>query len=169
MPLSFTLGELTSANGHRTPAAQIDRADYRILEALRDDARSPVSEIAHKAHVSRATAYQRLARLEAVGVIEGYSARIQARRVGLGITAIILVSVRQTDWRKLEEAVAGFAELEYFAFVTGSSDSLMIVRVPDMDTLRDVVLERLQSLPFVRSTQTSFVLQEIVLPPEPPQ
>lgn len=162
----------TSESADLTRGVTVDRADYRLLEALREDARVPVSELARRAHVSRATAYQRLSRLEATGVIVGYSAHVAARQLGLGITAIILVSVRQTDWRRLAEAAAHFPELEYFATITGSSDGLMIVRVSDMDTLRDVVLDRLQSLPFVRSTQTSFVLEELVhrpfvLPPEP--
>ena len=80
--------------------------------------------------------------------------------------------VRQTGWRALKDELLAFEEVEYFAFITGSFDALLIVRVPDMRHLRDVVLERLQALPEVRSTQTSFVLEEVirrpyVLPPNP--
>jgi DNA-binding Lrp family transcriptional regulator len=90
---------------------------------------------------------------------------VDSARLGLDVTAVVLISVRQTDWRALKEELLAFEEVEYFAFITGSFDALLIVRVPDMRHLRDVVLERLQALPEVRSTQTSFVLEEVIRRP----
>ena len=57
------------------------------------------------------------------------------------------------------------AQATELPFQAGSFDALLIVRVPDMRHLRDVVLERLQALPEVRSTQTSFVLEEVIRRP----
>jgi Lrp/AsnC family transcriptional regulator, leucine-responsive regulatory protein len=56
-------------------------------------------------------------------------------------------------------------EIEYCAFTTGEYDALALVRVPDVETLRDVILERLQSSEAVRATQTIFVLDEVVRRP----
>jgi len=55
----------------------------------------------------------------------------------------------------------GASGVEYLGFTTGTFDLVLLVRAPDMETLRDVVLERLQSMPEIRSTQTSFVLEEL--------
>jgi Lrp/AsnC family transcriptional regulator, leucine-responsive regulatory protein len=144
---------------------QIDAADLRLLRALREDGRLSVSELAQRALVSRATAYLRLQRLQEAGVLQGFSARVDSTQLGIDVTAIILVSARQTDWRTLKDELLAFEEVEYFAYITGSFDALLVVRVPDMHHLRDVVLERLHALPEVRSTQTSFVLEEVIRRP----
>lgn len=150
-------------NGDQGKASRsFDGADLRILELLREDGRVAMSELASHAGLSRSSAYIRLGRLVEGGVVDGFSARIDSGKLGLGITALIFLSVRQTDWRSLSEAIRSFPEVEWFGFLTGSFDAMMVVRVRDIGTLRDVVLERLQALPEVRSTQTAFVLDEVV-------
>lgn len=147
------------------PRGGVDRTDRRILEILRLDGRISVAALAEKVHVSRANAYARLERLRADGVITGYSARIDPRRVGLGITALILVSGTQPAWRSLRDQLTEMVEVEWCAFTSGEHDALVLVRVPDVETLRDVVLERLQSSGAVRATETIFVLDEVVKHP----
>ena len=49
---------------------------------------------------------------------------------------------------------------QYVALTAGGFDFVLLVRAPDVETLRDVVLERLAGLPGVRSTQTMFILDE---------
>jgi Lrp/AsnC family leucine-responsive transcriptional regulator len=157
-----SVGQSSRGKNDQSRPLQLDQSDYRLLAALRDDARAPVSELARRTHLSRATAYQRLARLESAGVITGYSANVSSRQVGLGLTALIHISLRQTDWRQLIDQVRDVPEVEYLGMTTGSFDALMIVRTKDMDSLRDGVLYRVLQLPFVRSTQTTFVLDEVV-------
>ncbi|MEA2670890.1 MAG: Lrp/AsnC family transcriptional regulator, leucine-responsive regulatory protein [Chloroflexota bacterium] len=146
------------------PAA-LDRIDRRILEVLRDDGRISIAALAERVGVSRANAYTRLLRLREEGVIEGFTARVNSRRMGLGIAALVLLSVRQPDWRALRNELFEMPEVEYCALTTGTHDALILVRATDVETLRDVVLERLQSLPMVQGTQTIFVLDEVVRKP----
>jgi Lrp/AsnC family transcriptional regulator, leucine-responsive regulatory protein len=145
--------------------AGLDRVDRRILEVLREDARVSVAALAERVGVSRANAYTRFLRLRDDGIVEGFSARVNSRRLGLGIAALILVSVRQPDWRAFRSELVQMPEVEYCALTTGTHDALILVRAVDVDTLRDVVLERLQSLPMVQATQTIFVLDEVVRRP----
>lgn len=147
------------------PVVALDKTDRRILELLRDDGRLPVAALAEKAGISRANAYTRLERLRGEGVIRGFSASVDSRRLGLGIAALILIAGRQPSWRTLREDLLHMPEIEFCAFTTGEYDALVLVRVPDVETLRDVILERLQSMPTVRSTQTVFVLDEVVRRP----
>jgi DNA-binding Lrp family transcriptional regulator len=146
-------------------AVPVDRIDHRILELLRDDGRLPVAALAERAGISRANAYTRLERLRTEGVIRGFAASVDSARLGLGISALVLISGRQPAWRALREQLLHMAEIEYCAFTTGEYDALVLVRVPDVETLRDVILERLQSSPAVRATQTIFVLDEVVRRP----
>ncbi|MEY2473415.1 MAG: hypothetical protein QOK28_2744 [Actinomycetota bacterium] len=138
----------------------VDAVDRRIVDVLRADGRISVSELATRANVSRANAYQRLARLTADGVIRRFTVDVDHRALGDNITALILVDIDQHAWRAVENEVMALPGVEYVALTTGTFDVVILVRAPDMDTLRDVVLERLQSMPAVRSTQTSFVLEE---------
>ena len=139
--------------------------DRRLLELLAADARTPVATLADRAGLSRTAVYTRLDALRTSGVLEGYSVRVNPARVGLGITALILVAGRQPAWRSLRQRLVAMPEVEYCAFTTGEYDALLLVRVPDVETLRDVVLERLQASEEIRATQTIFVLEELVKRP----
>jgi Lrp/AsnC family leucine-responsive transcriptional regulator len=143
----------------------LDAIDRRLLEVLADDGRISVAALAERAGISRAATYNRLDSLRDSGVIEGYSVRVNPARVGLGVTALVLISGRQPAWRSLRRRLVSMPEVEYCAFTTGEYDALLVVRVPDVETLRDVVLERLQASEEIRATQTIFVLEELVKRP----
>jgi Lrp/AsnC family transcriptional regulator, leucine-responsive regulatory protein len=145
--------------------AVLDRIDRRLLELLAEDGRMSVATLAERAGISRANAYTRLDRLRQDGVIEGFSVRVSHRRLGFGLTALILVTLRQPAWRELSDRIREWPEVEYCAYISGEHDALIQVRVRDIETLRDVVLERLQTLPDVRATETLFVLDEVVRRP----
>ena len=149
----------------RHGAAQLDATDRRILERLRSDGRIPIATLAEAVGVSRANAYARLERLRTEGVVEGFSARVNSVRAGLGISAVILVSFRQPEWRAVRDVLMKLPEVEYAALTTGEHDALVVVRVADVETLRDTILERLQALPGMSSTQTIFVLDELLRRP----
>jgi DNA-binding Lrp family transcriptional regulator len=144
----------------RDKSRGIDAIDQRIVDVLRVDSRVSVSELATRVNVSRANAYQRLDRLTSDGVIRRFTVDVDHRALGHTITALILMDINQHAWRAVEDEVMELPGVEYVALTTGTFDVVVLVRAPDMDTLRDVVLERLQSMPAVRSTQTSFVLEE---------
>jgi DNA-binding Lrp family transcriptional regulator len=141
----------------------LDAVDCRILAELQADGRLSVNELAARVSVARATAYQRLQRLEDDGVIRRYSAIVDPARVGLGIAALILVNVDQGDWRDARRRLLELPGVQYLALTSGTFDFVVLVRVPDVETLRDVVLVRLHGLPEVRSTQTVFVLEDQLL------
>ncbi|HUR78536.1 MAG TPA: Lrp/AsnC family transcriptional regulator [Acidimicrobiales bacterium] len=140
----------------------VDETDRRLIAFLRDEARLSVTELASRADISRANAYQRLGRLIASRVIRRFTVDVDQRALGNAITALILMDIDQHAWRSVENDVIELPGVELVALTTGTFDVVVLVRAPDMETLRDVVLERLQSMPAVRSTQTSFVLEERV-------
>jgi Lrp/AsnC family leucine-responsive transcriptional regulator len=159
--MSSTTERSRPAAGRSAPA-HLDDVDRRLLELLSEDGRLPVAILAERAGISRAGAYARLDRLRADGVITGFTVTVDPRRLGLGVTALILVSGQQTHWRELGTRLAAMPEVEYCAFLTGRYDALLLVRVADVETLRDVILERLQTMPDVRATETIFVLDEVL-------
>jgi DNA-binding Lrp family transcriptional regulator len=139
----------------------VDDVDQRLIALLRDDGRLSVNELAVQANISRANAYQRLARLRERGVIRRFTIDVDHRQLGDSITALVLVDIEQHAWRELAGRLVSLPGVDYVGFTTGTADVVLLVRAPDMEHLRDVVLEKLQSMPEVRSTRTSFVLQEL--------
>jgi len=148
----------------RTPARQsaaaLDAVDHLILDELQADGRLSMNELAARVSISRATAYQRVERLRGDGVITGFTAVIDHARAGLALAAFILVNVEQHSCRAARAKLRQLPGLHHLALTTGGFDFALLVRVPDVETLRDVVLDRLQGMPEVRSTQTVFILDE---------
>jgi DNA-binding Lrp family transcriptional regulator len=140
---------------------EVDQVDRQLLDLLRDDGRLSVNELATRVSISRASAYQRLARLRETGVLRRVTIDVDPKRLGLSVTAFILADIDQHKWRDLAGRLIALPGVEYLGFTTGTFDLVLLVRAPDMETLRDVVLDRLQSMPEIRSTQTSFVLEEL--------
>jgi DNA-binding Lrp family transcriptional regulator len=119
-----------------------------------------MNELAARVNISRANAYQRVERLRRDGVIIGFTAVVDHARAGLALAALILVNVEQHSWREARAKLQQLPGLHHLAVTTCGFDFALLVRVPDVETLRDVVLEGLQGMPEVRSTQTVFVLDE---------
>jgi DNA-binding Lrp family transcriptional regulator len=146
-------------SGRTVPA--LDEVDRAMLAELSSDGRLAVRALAEKLHISRTNAYARLERLMAEGVITGFGARIDPRRAGLGTSAYIMVTVEQTSWRTMATDLHEIPYVDHVALVGGDFDILLLVRTPDNQTLRDVVLERLQALEGVRSTRTWLIFEEL--------
>jgi DNA-binding Lrp family transcriptional regulator len=144
----------------QSSGAPLDEIDRRILEELVRDGRVAVNELAKRAGVSRATAYARFDRLQRSGVISGFTAVVDPDVLGYTITAMILVNVEQGDWSQVREQLVQLPGFEYLAVTSGGFDFLVLVRVSDIASLRDVVLHRLHRIQAVKSTQTVFVLDE---------
>lgn len=140
---------------------QLDAVDRRLIAALRVDGRASVNELASRVSVSRANAYQRLARLRASGVIRRFTVEVDSRKLGLPIAALVLVSVVQHSWRNVGDRLRRLPGVEWLALSSGSFDYVLLVRAPDIDHLRDVILEDLQSIPEIQSSQTLVLLDEL--------
>ena len=141
-------------------AVKLDETDRAIIAALVEDGRISIRALADRIHISRANAYARIGRLVSEGAITGFTARLDARRVGLGTTAYIMVTIDQNAWRTVSKRLAEIPYIEHFSLVGGDFDVLVLTRAPDNDALRQVVLEKIQSVPGIRSTRTWLVFDE---------
>ncbi|RZQ66126.1 Lrp/AsnC family transcriptional regulator [Amycolatopsis suaedae] len=141
--------------------AGLDETDLRILAELRADGRLSMRALAERVHVSRAGCYSRVERLHRDGVITGYTAVTDPRKVGKGLAAYVYLKVRQNSWRAVRAALNHIDEIEHGALVSGENDLIIFVRTADADSLRDLVFERLQTMDDVVSTQTVLVFDEL--------
>lgn len=142
------------------PTPHLDHVDQTIVAALRRDGRQSIPALAEEVGVSRATAYTRFDRLCDTGVITGFAARVDPAAVGLDVTALILITIAQTEWRDLKDEVAELPHVDWVGMTTGAFDFVVLVRARDLAELRDVVLEGLLSLDGIQNAQTVVVLDE---------
>ena len=146
----------------RFPAIrQIDSVDRALLAALSHDARMSLTDLAERINVSRSTAYARLQRLREEGVITGFTASIDPQALGLGVAALVFIDIEQHDWRTLRSELAAIPGVEYLAMCAGRFDLMLLARAESIPALRDVLLEKIQRIPGVRSTESVFVLDEV--------
>ncbi len=138
----------------------MDDIDVRILDALRSDGRASITAVAESAHVSRANAYARVARLVDEGVITGFTAKVDPRKSGRASSAYVTMRVDQSAWHELRDTLGAIPEVEHFALVGGDFDVILLVRARDNEDLRRVILEELTSIPSVRDTKTSLVFED---------
>jgi DNA-binding Lrp family transcriptional regulator len=134
----------------------------KILEVLRENARISVAALADKVGISRANAYTRFEALRADGVIRRFTAEIDHVRTGLGITALIFVTVRQQMWKQFRAQLAQMPEVEYCAITTGQHDAMIQVRMADVAAVHVMVTDRLANIPAVKATETVFILDEVL-------
>jgi DNA-binding Lrp family transcriptional regulator len=138
----------------------LDAVDQTIIDRLVADGRQSVNELARAANVSRATAYQRLGRLRERGVIVGFSARIDPVKLGKALSALVLIRVEQPRWREVVPELVALPGVEWLGVTAGEFDFALVVRARDVEDLRDVVLERLQAMTAVRSSETVLLLED---------
>ncbi|MGW5669425.1 Lrp/AsnC family transcriptional regulator [Micromonospora sp. NPDC003776] len=149
-----------AAGGTGRSAGPLDEVDRRILHELVRDGRLSIRTLAERVHVSRTNAYARVERLVRDGVVTGFQARVAPEPAGLGTSAYIALTIEQNTWREVSAELAQVRYIEHAALLSGEHDVLALVRAPDNATLRDVVLDRVQSIAGVLSTRTWLVFEE---------
>ena len=146
------------------PAPVLDDVDRAIVAQLREDGRMSMRMLAAELHISRAGAYTRVQRLEEAGVITGYTAQVDPQRYGYGLSAYVHLKIAQSAWKQLQARLLDVAGVEHAALVSGDSDIVLLVRSRDIAALRELVLNTVQNMPEVLSTQTVLIFDELRKP-----
>jgi Lrp/AsnC family transcriptional regulator, leucine-responsive regulatory protein len=121
-------------------ASTLDSTDRKILDALIQDGRRSASEVGRIVGLSPPAAKRRIDRLEATGLIRGYTVKLDRRQLGEGIEAFIeLRFAPGTQVADVDNAVLDLPELLASFTLAGDPDALAHVRVRDLDHLKAVV------------------------------
>ena len=133
----------------------------RILEELRLNGRISMAQLADAVGISRASAYSRVEAMSAEGVITGYTATIDSARAGLGICALVFVTVHPQAWVGFRNTVQQMPEVESCMVTTGAHDAMLTIRAGDVGTIHEFVISGLAVLSEVKSVETVLVLDEV--------
>lgn len=150
--------------GKQANDGKIDLFDRKMIDALREDGRMSVTQLARRVGLSKTPCQVRLRRLIEAGYILGFRAVIDPAKLGLDHIAFTEVKLSDTREAALDEfrrAVLRIREVEECHMIASGFDYLLKVRTSDIRKYREVLGERISSLPHVASTST-FVAMETI-------
>jgi Lrp/AsnC family leucine-responsive transcriptional regulator len=145
---------------------KLDRYDQQILEVLQTDGRINNQDLADRIGLSPSPCLRRVRALEESGLIVGYRALLDAKKLGLSLMALVHISMdRHTPERfaNFEASVAVLPEVLECLLITGQDADYQIkVAVRDMDHYQALLLNKLTRIEGVTGVHSSFVLRRVV-------
>ena len=150
---------------------KLDAIDVQILDLLQREGRVKRTVISEAVGLSIPSVSDRMRKLEARGVLTGFHASLDAKRLGHDVTAFVFVqSVGSEHYPEFIETVTALDEVQELHSVTGDGSHVLKVRGRNTTAL-ERLLARVQAVPGVRGTRTSLVLSTLkesaYLPTEP--
>jgi Lrp/AsnC family leucine-responsive transcriptional regulator len=133
---------VNSSSSPAEPAGAVGDVDRALLAALARDGRASYTDLAERVGLSVSAVHQRVRRLEQRGLITGYRASLDAKRLGLPLTAF--VSITPIDVAQPDDAPARLAHLgaiEACHSVAGAESYILKVRVASPDALESLLQE----------------------------
>ena len=145
---------------------QLDRYDLQILNILQQDGRISNQELADRIGLSASPCLRRVKTLEVAGLITGYHAVLDAKKMGLSLLALIHISMDQHTperFNNFEAMIAEIPEVLECLLITGQDADYQIkVVVKDMDAYQDLLLNRITRINGVTGVHSSFVLRQVI-------
>ncbi len=140
---------------------KLDATDRKILAILQENARITTKELASQLHLSNTPVYERVKKLEKAGIIEKYTAKLNASKVGRSMTSFIMVSLQSHTKRVVEEfqkEAMSLPEVLEFYYISGNYDALLKVMVADMSEFKVFLEEKLASVEHITQFHSIFVI-----------
>lgn len=142
----------------------MDRIDKMILVELQANAKQNTKEIAAKVGLTVTPTYERIKKLEQSGVIEGYVAVVDKRKVGKKVTAYCQVTLsehKREIIEAFEQTVDAFDEIQECHNVSGNADFLLKILVNDIDAFHAFINEKLSRQAGISTIHSAFVLNSV--------
>ena len=142
----------------------LDPYSRKILQALQRDARQTVQQLSSAVGLSPTPCWKRVKEMEAAGVIRGYTALVDAEKVGLPLTVLVEVNLTQHSEglvQRFEEAVSASPHIVRCQSTTGAADYLMTVLAADIKHYERLLHDTLFKLPGVTHLRSSIVLKDV--------
>lgn len=146
------------------PDSELDMIDRKILRRLQTDGKISVGDLAAKVGLSPSPCARRVRILEKAGIIKGYAAIVDQKRVGLPVNAFASIKLerqREEDLDRFEETVSRWPEVLDCYLMTGQRDYLMRIVAADLEAYERFIKDRLTRIDNIASIETSFALGQV--------
>jgi DNA-binding Lrp family transcriptional regulator len=142
----------------------LDKIDLKILRTLQENAKITNLQLSSEIGLSPAPTLERVKKLERQKLIKGYHAQLNAEMVGIGISAIIQITLT----RQIENAISNFKkeinkipEIMECYQVTGNADYVITVMLKDMRAFEELISQKLSKMEEIGQMQTMVILSKI--------
>ncbi|MFP2926113.1 Lrp/AsnC family transcriptional regulator [Pyxidicoccus sp. 3LG] len=140
----------------------LDELDHRLVDLLQRDGRATQLELSRAVGLSQPAVAERIRKLEERGIITGYTARVDASKLGKDITAFIGVSVEHPKYFEgFAKKVLALPDVLECHRVAGQDSYILKVKTANTKTLDSLLVETLRTIAGVTRTQTTIVLSSI--------
>ncbi len=143
---------------------KIDQIDKQILEILQENAKITNAQLSKDINLSPAPTLERVKKLENAGYIQSYHARLDAQKLGLGVTTFVNVKLNKHNKSSNEsfiKQINAIDEIVECHYVTGSSDYVLKVVSKDIDSYQHLIMNEISEIAEVDNMQTMVILNTI--------
>ena len=138
----------------------MDEVDRKIVRALEADARTSLRRIAKEVGVALGTVSNPVRRMEAMGIIQGYTVLLDPDKTGWGLSVVIGLRIQKGRVIKIQEKIAEDHRVYGVYDVTGDYDSMVLARAKERDDLDDLI-KRVASMEGIERSVTHLVLNTV--------
>ena len=139
---------------------QIDNLDKQILHALMENARTAYAELAKRFNVSAGTNHVRVEKLKQAGIITGTQLSINTKRLGYDVCCFIGINLNSArDYPETLIKLEALEEVVEAYYTTGNYSIFIKVMAKSIDHLQDVLINKIQAIEAIQSTETLISLQ----------
>lgn len=141
-----------------------DLLDNQILEALLKDARTPFAELAKRFNVSAGTIHVRVEKMKQAGIITGAQITIEPKALGYDVCCFIGINLKSAgDYPTVIAKLNALEEVVEAYYTTGNYNVFVKVMCQSIDGLQHVLINRIQSIDEIQSTETLISLQNPIV------
>lgn len=140
---------------------RLDKTDQKLLTLLQKNSNQTVKALAQQLGKTSTPIFERIKKLEKEGLIEGYSARLNAKKVGLKQCVFIAISLQghtRSYLEKFVKEIDSFPEVTECHRVSGGFDYLLKLIVEDIEAYERFIISKLTLLPYIGNVQSHIVL-----------
>lgn len=143
---------------------QLDAIDLQILELLTKNGKLGNKEIAAVIGLSTTPTFERIKRLERKGIIKGYTAILDKKKIGKGLQVFCQVSLKSHNAEIIdgfEAEIIHLSEVSACYHIAGDFDYSLFIEVADMDEYQHFLKQKLANIPNIANVQTAFVMSTL--------
>jgi Lrp/AsnC family transcriptional regulator, leucine-responsive regulatory protein len=144
--------------------AELDTIDLKILDALQSDGRLSITELGEHVGLTTSPCSQRVKRLEQMGVIKGYHAKLNPESVGRSLLVFVEITLSEKSeqiFKKVRDELQHIPEVLECHLISGSFDYLVKARLKGMSEYRQLLGTMLKRIPVPAQSNSYVVMEEI--------
>jgi Lrp/AsnC family leucine-responsive transcriptional regulator len=144
--------------------SNLDAIDQQIIELLSKNGKLGNKEVAAAIGLSTTPTFERIKRLERKGIIKGYAAILDKKKIGKGLKVFCQVSLKSHNSEIIEgfeKEVIHIKEVSACYHIAGDFDYSLFIEVSDMDEYQIFLKQKLANIPNISNVQTAFVMSTL--------